>query len=87
MNVSQNFAPASIEVAALYYISFLYTQKWDHASAMALRDEHGDIDKPEAVRRAFRSYRKWFDEVKRVGLFEAREMKLEPLKDTQVDWY
>jgi hypothetical protein len=85
--VSQGFGPASVEVAALYYVSYLYCQKWDHASAIALRDEKGGVDKPEAVRQAFESYKKWFKEVEKVGLAKAREMKLEPLKDTRVHWY
>lgn len=85
--VSQLFKPATVEVAALYYISYLYYQKWDHADAVALRDESGEIDKPEAVRQAYQSYKKWFEEVKRVGLAKARETKLRPLADTNVHWY
>ena len=85
--VSQIFKHATADVAALYYISYLYYQKWDHADAIALRDENGEVDRPEAVRQAFESYRKWFDEVKRVGLVKAKTMKLEPLKDTKVHWY
>ncbi len=71
-DVSQIFKPATVEVAALYYISFLYYQKWDHADAVALRDENGKIDTPEAVRQGYQSYRKWFGQVKRVGLSKAR---------------
>jgi hypothetical protein len=86
-NVSQLFKPATVEVAALYYISYLYYQKWDHADAIALRDEKGRIDKPESVRQAYQSYKKWFEEVKRVGVVKAREMKLRPLAHTKVHWY
>lgn len=86
-DVSQLFKPATAEVAALYYISFLYYQKWDHADAVALRDENGEIDKPEAVSQAYESYKKWFEQVKRVGLSKAREMKLRPLADTKIHWY
>jgi hypothetical protein len=85
--VSQLFKPATAEVASLYYISYLYYQKWDHADAVALRDQNGEIDKPEAVRQAYKSYKKWFEQVKRIGLAKAREMKIEPLKDTKVHWY
>jgi hypothetical protein len=42
---------------------------------------------PEAVRQAYQSYKKWFEQVKRLGLAKAREMKIEPLKDTKVHWY
>ena len=85
--VSQLFEPTTAEVAALYYISYLFYQKWDHADAVALRDENGEVDKPEAVRQAYQSYKKWFKEIKRVGLAKAREMKIEPLKDPKVHWY
>jgi len=85
--VSQLFKPTTAEVAALYYISYLYYQKWDHADAVALRDENGEVNKPKAVRQAYQSYKKWFEQVKRLGLAKAREMKIEPLKDTKVHWY
>lgn len=85
--VSQLFEPTTAEVAALYYISYLFYQKWDHADAVALRAENGEVDKPEAVRQAYQSYKKWFKEIKRVGLAKAREMKIEPLKDPKVHWY
>jgi hypothetical protein len=86
-DVSQGFAPASVEVAALYYISFLYFQKWDHAGAIALQDHEGQIDKPEAVSQAYKSYKKWFEQVKKVGWSRARKMKPRPLADTTVHWY
>jgi hypothetical protein len=85
--VSQIFQPATVEVAALYYISYLYYQKWDHADAIALRSENGEINSPKAIQRAYKSYRKWFEEVRKIGLAKAREMKLDPLKDAKVRWY
>ncbi len=85
--VSQIFPRATADVAALYYISYLYYQKWEHADAIALRGPDGEVNKSDDIREAYRSYRKWFKQVKRVGLAKAREMKLEPLKDTKVHWY
>lgn len=85
--VSQTFPGATTDVAALYYISYLYYQKWNHADAVALEDEDGEINSPEAIRSAYESYRKWFEEVRKIGLAQAREMKLEPLKDAKVKWY
>jgi hypothetical protein len=87
LTVSQGFGPASVEVAALYYISYLYFQKWDHGSAIALRDAKGEVDKPAAVAQAYKSYKRWFKRVKSVGLTKAREMDLRPLSDTRVRWY
>lgn len=87
--VSQGFPPAPVEVAALYYISYLFKQKWDHADAIALV-KRGDIynfNPPEIVERAYEYYRVWFKEVQRVGLAKAREMKLEPLDGKEVRWY
>ena len=85
--VSQIFDSTTAEVAALYYISYLYYQKWDHADAVALRDENGEVNSPRAVRQAYRSYKQWFKQVKKVGLARAREMRIAPLKDTKVRWY
>jgi hypothetical protein len=85
--VSQIFKPATVDIAALYYISYLYHQRWDHADAVALRDESGEVNSPRAIPKAYKSYRKWFEEVKKIGLSKAREMKLDPLKDAKVRWY
>ena len=38
-SVSNLFGPTSVEVAALYYISYLFFQKWDHADAPFLLSE------------------------------------------------
>jgi hypothetical protein len=87
--VSQTFPPAPVEVAALYYISYLFKQKWDHADAIALV-ESGNIHEfnpPDGVKRAYEYYRAWFKKVQRVGLAKAREMKLEPLDGKDVRWY
>jgi hypothetical protein len=94
--VSQLFAfPTPINLAALYYISYLYTGNWKHGSAIALRgpgadssDTHGFyVTRQEAVHKAYASYRRWYEEVKRVGLAGARERKLDPLEGTGTWWY
>ena len=85
--VSQSFENTPADVAALYYISFLYHQKWDHSDAVALSGKDGAVNTPEVVSEAYRGYKKWFAQVKRVGLAKAREMKLDPLKGTKVRWY
>jgi hypothetical protein len=87
--------PAPINLAALYYISYLYTGNWKHGSAIALRGpEVESTDTPglyatrqEAVHKAYASYRRWYEEVKRVGLPRAREKKLDPLEGTGLSWY
>ena len=88
--VSQTFAPASVEVAALYYATYLYYQSFDSfAKAVALRDNDNDekFSDRKSVRKAFKYYRKWFKQVKLIGLEKARKQKLEPLKDKDVRWY
>lgn len=85
--VSQSFENTPADVAALYYISYLYHQRFDHADAVALSGANGAVNTPEVIREAYRGYKKWFAEVKRVGLARAREMKLDPLKGTKVRWY
>ncbi len=87
-NVSQTFGFPTIEVAALYYISTLYYQSPDSfTSAIALRGDNEEISNRKTVRKAFKYYRKWFKQVKEVGIEKARELNLEPLKDKDVDWY
>lgn len=75
------------EVAALYYISFLYYEKFDHASVVALNDGSGEFSTQTAITEAYQSYRKWFEEVKKIGIKKARKRKLDPLAYTKVRWY
>lgn len=82
--------PATIEIAALYYISYLFHKDWEHAGAIALYDEEEeDIDKinsPEYAERAFRSYENWFTTVKQLGLKKTREQKIYPLTGSGISW-
>jgi hypothetical protein len=86
--VSQIFPPAPVEVAALYYISYLFYQNWDHADGIALVGrKNSRFNSPENVRKAYRYYRAWFRQVQHIGLANARARKLEPLKNKDVRWY
>ena len=93
--ISQFFAPPPSNLAALYYISYIYTQNWLHGGAIALRGCQAATSNPrgeyltrqEAVAVAYRAYRKWFAEVKRIGLRKAREAGRDPLADTGLEWY
>lgn len=81
--------PITAEVAALYFISYLYYQKWDHASLVVLvnRDDSRELESSdENVRKAYGYYREWFERVKAIGIVKARELKIEPLKDKDVRW-
>jgi len=86
-NVSQTYGLVSVEVAALYYSSYLFTKKWDHASVIALVDDKGSVNVDEMVKIAFKYYKAWFKKVKAIGLTEARKQKLDPLKGSGVRWY
>ena len=86
--VSQLFEPATVEVAALFYVSYLFYQKWDHADAIALvGDDQQTVSSPKTLRKAYKYYREWFKQVKTIGIVKAREMKVEPLKGKDVRWY
>ena len=95
LDVSQLFAPARANLAALYMISYIYSGRAGHAGAVALRGEnasdrdvhHFYATKPEAVHKAYRAYRAWFAKVRRMGLAKARRAGLEPLEGTGLDWY
>jgi hypothetical protein len=86
--VSQLFEPATVEVAALFYVSYLFYQKWDHADAIALVGENNQkVNTPKTVKKAYKYYRSWFKQVKSIGIVKARKMKIEPLKGKDVRWY
>lgn len=86
-NVSQIFPPASVEVCALYYISYLYYQNWKHADAVALVGKDGSLNSDGSVKKAFESYRRWRKKLDKIGLQKAREIKLDPLATSGVRWY
>lgn len=86
-NVSQLFPATSVEVGALYYVSYVFTGKWDHSSACYLRGVDGRINDPQDIREAYRLYRKWIEQVKKLGLAEAREKGLNPLEGSSASWY
>ena len=86
-NVSAVPPPATVEVASLYYISYLYYQRFDHANMVALVGPSGKYNTSEDTLEAYGSYRKWFERVKKIGLKKAREQKLDPLAYTTVKWY
>jgi len=77
----------SIEIASLYYISFIYEKKWDHARVIAIQGPNGETNTTSITDEAWKSYKKWFNKVKTIGLDEARRQKLEPLQGTELHWY
>jgi hypothetical protein len=86
-DVSQIFPSASVEICALYYSSYLFTQNWKHADAIALVGNDESINSNESVKKAFESYRLWLRKLKKMGLRKARETKLDPLENSGVRWY
>jgi hypothetical protein len=86
-DVSQRFGATSVEVAALYYISYIFYQKWDHADAPFLINSDKKFNTDESVSAAYGSYEKWFTHLNRIGLEEARKQKLDPLASSGVSWY
>jgi hypothetical protein len=85
-DVSQMLPPATVEIAALFYISYLFEGRWDHADGVPLRDEQR-INPPGSVRLAYASYARWFNQVRKLGLAEARGRHLSPLQGTRLSWY
>lgn len=85
--VSQLLPYPSVEVCALYYISFIYKQDYLHAGGTALAGKGNSLNSDESVKIAFKSYSDWYNKLKQVGLEKARAEKLEPLAGSGVRWY
>lgn len=78
----------SVEVAALYYVSYLFKQNWGHSDAAFLKSGDGKkLNSRKAVSKAYKAYKAWFEKVKTIGLVEARKQKLDPLAGSGVSWY
>jgi hypothetical protein len=79
--------PASVEIAALYYASFLFYNNWEFASSIVLYDaDTEESNSKRNVKRAYKSYQQWFKKVIEIGLEEARKQKLDPLVESEVSW-
>jgi hypothetical protein len=85
--VSDILPHATVEIAALYYISYLFKGNIQHAYGVALVDKKGTYNSNEAVDIAYSAYRKWFERIKALGLAKAKAENLDPLKGTGVYWY
>lgn len=78
---------ATVEIAALYYISYLFYNNWEHAGAVALYDEDtGEVNSEKNIGRAYKSYQEWFKKIIKIGLEEARKQKLDPLDGSDISW-
>lgn len=87
--VSQFVPKASVEINALYQISELFYGNDNFANAIALvgEDDNLKFNSKHYVKKAFVSYRKWFEKLKEIGLDEAHKQKLDPLANSGVRWY
>lgn len=89
------FDTVPTNLAALYYISYLYTRNWKHGTAVALcgpgaqslRSRPNYATTQSSIHEAYRSYRHWYEQVKDIGIEEARAEKLDPLAGTSLYWY
>jgi hypothetical protein len=92
---SQMYSAPPVNLAALWVISYIYTNDFNHSLAMALvgqdaasSDSNGIyVTKQEAIHRAYRAYRVWFKKVKTIGLSKAQADNLDPLEGTGLCWY
>jgi hypothetical protein len=79
--------PATVEIAALYYASFLFYSNWEFASSIVLYNaDTEEINSKRNVEQAYKSYQYWFKKVKEIGLEEARKQKLDPLDESEISW-
>lgn len=85
-DVSQIAERATIEVAALYYITFIYERSWQHGDAVMIVGPRGTNTKA-AVRQAFTAVERWLETVERIGIAEVRARQLHPLAGTKLSWY
>lgn len=83
---SNAYPSPSVELAALYYVTVLYLDDFPYY-AIKLVNKKGEFLGKEAVKPAYKSYRKWYKKVKEIGLTKAREMKLDPLAGSNIWWY
>lgn len=85
-HLSTRFPAPSVELAALYYVSYLFYQDWRHAGAIALFDKNGKMNSKRIIRQAYKAYAAWFEKIKKAGLDKSREQNINPLAGTDIFW-
>ena len=85
--VSQQLPEPTVELAALYYISYIFTKSYQHADGIALWDDAGTINPPHSIESAYSAYITWLNEVRKVGVSKARRLRLDPLNRSGLAWY
>lgn len=93
LNSASRFRPIkkpAVEVAALNYVSNLFYNNREHAGSVRLYEENykkkPKLNTKRLVEAAYRSYRKWFEKVKEIGIGKAREQKIDPLDGSGISW-
>jgi hypothetical protein len=75
----------TVEVAALYKILEIFGLS-ENVHTIVLRDNEGNSNSRKTIKKAYKYYREWFSQLRKIGLMKAREIKLDPLKDKDVYW-
>jgi hypothetical protein len=86
-DTSQVLPSATVEIGALYYVSYIFLGKWDHAGGVALRGRNGRVNDPRDVELACTGYQKWFKSASKIGWEAARREGLSPLSTGDIHWY
>ena len=79
--------PPTIEIAALYYVTYMFEEKWDHALGIALWNRKHEINPPDSVPEAYRCYLEWFNKLKALGFAEIKKQGIKPLDNCSVQWF
>jgi len=88
LDISQNFADATVELDALYVISAIYNRQWRHARGVALVDRRPKILSPEAgASKAFPFVKRWHQRLRENGLEKLRAEHDDPLNGSGLRWY
>ncbi|MBS1797246.1 MAG: hypothetical protein JSS81_25695 [Acidobacteria bacterium] len=86
IEVSNAYPSPTVEVAALYYITYLYNPDWPHW-AIKIVDKKKEKNDQEIVKAAYKAYRKWYEQIKKQGIKKARNANLTPFDGTDLCWY
>lgn len=86
-NGGEQLPPPTIELAALYYVTYMFEEKWDHAGGFALWNRKAEINPPGSVQEAYKCYREWFSKLKELGFAEVKKRNLKPLDNSSVQWF
>lgn len=90
IKLPENISNYSLQVEALYIINSIFFENYtNYSPCPILTNTKGEIATTDElmIGEAFEAYEKWFENIKIVGIGNARAEKINPLEGSNIKWF